>query len=90
MKQATTQSEIEKGLHKRLKFIGYVMLVFAAIAIAWDFFPATEDELDELILEMEEAPPPMNPYLVSSAFALVGTSCFFIYWKKKAQLSNNS
>ncbi|MGH2612179.1 MAG: hypothetical protein ACRDFB_03910, partial [Rhabdochlamydiaceae bacterium] len=67
-----------------------IMIAFAAITIIWDFFPATENELDALILEIEETPPPMNPYLVSSAFAVVGSCCFLIYWKKKSTLSNNA
>lgn len=69
--------------------MGCLLLAFAVITIIWDFFPAAEDELDQLILELEETPPPMNPYLVSSSFALVGGSCLFIYWKKKASLSDN-
>lgn len=69
--------------------MGYLLLLFAVIAGIWDFFPTVENELDELILEIEEAPPPMNPYLVSSAFALVGSSCLFIYWKKKSHLTHN-
>lgn len=60
------------------------MIAFALIAIVWDFFPASDDELDKLILEIEETPPPLNSYLVSSTFAAVGASCFLIYWKKKA------
>ncbi len=90
MKIATSPTEVEKELHKRLKFIGYIMFVFAVITIIWDFFPAAENELDDLFLELEETPPPMNPYLVSSAFAVVGSSCFLIYWKKKASLSDNA
>jgi hypothetical protein len=69
--------------------MGYLLFVFAAIAIIWDFFPAAENELDELILEIEETPPPMNPYLISSTFALVGSSCLLIYWKKKTSLNHN-
>ncbi len=69
--------------------MGYLLFVFSAIALAWDFFPSTENELDELLLEIEEAPPPMNLYLVSSSFAAVGAACFFIYWKKKRSFSDN-
>lgn len=69
--------------------MGYLLFVFSLIAFVWDYFPTAENELDELILEIEEAPPPMNLYLVSSAFALVGSSCFLIYWKKKRSFSDN-
>ncbi len=70
--------------------MGYILFVFSAIAIIWDFFPTAENELDELLLEIEEAPPPMNLYLVSSTFAVVGSSCFLIYWKKKRSFSDNA
>jgi hypothetical protein len=70
--------------------MGFLLLSFALITIIWDFFPAAENELDELILEIEEAPPPMNTYLVSSTFALVGSTCFFIYWKKKRAFLDNA
>ena len=70
--------------------MGYILLSFALITIIWDFFPAAQNELDELLLEIEEVPEPINPFLISSTFALVGSSCFLIYWKKKASLSNNA
>ena len=53
-------------------------------------FPEEKEEFDELMLEMEEAPPPMNPYLISATFAIVGSSCLFIYWKKKTALKNSA
>jgi hypothetical protein len=90
LKKTTNPTGIEKELHKRLKWMGYLLVALALITIIWDFFPTVEDELDLLILEAEEAPPPMNPYIVSSSFALVGTLCFFIYWKKKPSFSDNT
>lgn len=69
--------------------MGFILLAFALITIIWDFLPAAEDEFEEILLEIEEAPPPINSYLVSSAFAIVGSSCLLIYWKKKASLSDN-
>lgn len=70
--------------------MGYILISFAAITLIWDFFPEEEEEFEELLLEMEETPPPMNPYLISATFALVGSSCLFIYWKKKTALKNNA
>ncbi len=90
LKPAAKQPETERTLNKRLKFIGYILISFAAITLIWDFFPEEEEEFDEILLEMEEAPPPMNPYLISATFALVGSSCLFIYWKKKSALKNNT
>lgn len=63
--------------------MGFLLILFAVIAFVWDMFPSAEDELDQILLELEETPPPMNMYVVSSSFAIVGMACFFIYWKKK-------
>lgn len=90
MKPVVKESPTDRTLNKRLKFIGYILISFAVITLIWDFFPEEEEEFDELMLEMEEAPPPMNPYLISATFALVGSSCLFIYWKKKATLKNSA
>ena len=63
--------------------MGFLLIGFAVIAFVWDMFPAAEDEFEQILLELEEAPPPMNMYIVSSAFGVVGLSCLLIYWKKK-------
>ncbi len=81
---------IEKQLHKRLKWIGILLFAFALITIIWDFVPSVEDEMDELLLEIEEAPPSINPYLISTIFTIMGSTCLFIYWKKKSILKHNS
>ena len=67
-----------------------LLLTFAAIAVIWDFFPTAENEIDELLLEIEETPPPLNPYVVSSAFCIVGGSCLLIHLQKKRILSSSS
>jgi hypothetical protein len=89
LKITTNQIGLEKQLNVRLKFMGLLLLAFAAITVIWDFLPTAENELDELILEIENTPDPINPYLISSTFALVGSSCLFIYWKKKTALNHN-
>jgi hypothetical protein len=90
LKSVEKQPETEKTLNKRLKFIGYILIGFAVITLAWDFFPEEEEEFDELLLEMEEAPAPINPYLISATFALVGSSCLLIYWRKRASIKDNA
>ena len=82
------QLEIERTLNRRLKTMGFIMLIFALITLVWDFIPAAESELDELLLEIEEAPAPLNPYLISFVFTSVGTFCLWIHWKKKKLLSS--
>jgi hypothetical protein len=78
---------IERQLHARLKFMGVILLFCALCALAWDFLPTVDDEIEALLLEMEEAPPPISPYLASSSFAIVGVACFLVYWRKKKTLS---
>jgi len=69
--------------------MGYLLLVFAVIAFVWDYFPSAENELDQILIELEEVPPPINSYIVSSSFAIVGVLCLLFYWKKKASFSDN-
>ncbi len=63
--------------------MGFLLILFAAVAFVWDMFPAAEDEFEQILLELEEAPPPMNMYVVSSSFAIVGLACLLITWKKR-------
>ncbi|MBI3259488.1 MAG: hypothetical protein HYZ54_08465 [Ignavibacteriae bacterium] len=59
MKPVAKQSEIERTLNERLRFIGYILVIFAVITLIGDFLPEEEEEFDGLLLEMEEAPPPV-------------------------------
>jgi len=63
--------------------MGGILLFCSLCTLVWEFIPSVEDEIDALLLEIEETPAPLNPYLVSSSFAIVGTCCLFIYWHKK-------
>lgn len=87
LKIVTKAIDLEKQLHRRLKMMGVLFVVFSGIALIWDLFPTTENEIDKLLVELEEQPAPLNPYFVSSVFAAAGGFCFFIYWKKKKVLS---
>lgn len=86
--------QIEKQLVVRLKFLGYILLVFGLIALVYNSIPsfATEiDELDEEIArELKEEPQPLNPFFVSSVFGVVGAGCLLISWKKKKRLFSSS
>jgi hypothetical protein len=90
LKITTKQLTLEKQLNRRLRVIGLILLVAAAIAVIWNFLPFEENELDELVLQLEEAPPPLNPYLAPATFAIVGISCLLIHWKKKNTLSSET
>jgi hypothetical protein len=89
LKTTTNPIALEKELNKRLKMMGYLLLVFAVIAFVWDYFPSAEDELDQILIELEEIPPPISPYVSSSSFAIVGIACLLFYWKKKASFGDN-
>ena len=64
--------QIEQKLLRRLKILGVVLFVFAVVALIYDKIPM-EDDLET---------PPLNPFMVSSVFGIVGSSCLFISWKK--------
>lgn len=81
--------QIEKQLVKRLKILGWVLVVCAAGALIYKYLPQTEDDYAALEEEIENEPP-LNPFFVSAIFGLVGTSCFFISWKKKKSLFSPS
>ena len=87
MRVTTKQLTIERQLNHRLKMLGIILLIGTTIAILWNFLPAAENELDELVLELEEAPLPLNPYVAPVALGTVGLSCLLIHWKKKNFLS---
>jgi hypothetical protein len=89
LKTTTNPTALEKELNKRLKMMGYLLLVFAVIAFVWDYFPSAEDEFDQILIELEEAPPPISPYVSSSSFAIVGVICLLFYWKKKTSFGDN-
>jgi hypothetical protein len=78
--------QIEKQLIGRLKFIGWVMFVCAVSAHVYKYIPQTGDEFDvieeDIGIEFKEAAP-LNTFLVSSVFTIVGVACFLISWKKK-------
>jgi hypothetical protein len=87
--------QLEKQLIRRLKFLGFVLFVFALGALAFNLIPAFNDELDaldqEIALELEEEPPAaLNPIFVSAVFGLVGAGCLLISWKKKKHLFSSS
>ena len=63
--------------------MGFLLIAFEVVAFVWDMFPSVEDEFEQILLELEEAPSPMNMYVVSSSFAIVGLACLFITWKKR-------
>jgi hypothetical protein len=72
---------LEQQLLKRLTMLGCVLLSFAVIAVVFDFLPKAEEEI--FLLEEEEQPEPLNPYLVSASFTVVGALCLFVAWKKR-------
>ncbi|MBS0648217.1 MAG: hypothetical protein JSS10_03220 [Verrucomicrobia bacterium] len=86
--------QLEKQLIRRLKVLGCILLVFALIAVFYNLVPSFSDEVDaldqEIALELEEEPAPLNPFFVSTVFGLVGTGCIFISWKKRKRIFSAS
>ena len=84
--------KIEKQLIRRLKILGFLLIFFAAATHFYRFIPTAVDELDmleeEIVLELDN-PPPLNPFFVSSVFAIVGASCLLISWKKNKTVSSS-
>ncbi len=86
--------QVEKQLVSRLKVLGCILLVFALIALFYNVIPSFSDEVDELdeeiAMELEEEPAPLNIFFVSTVFGVVGGGCLFISWKKKKHLFSSS
>jgi len=84
--QIEDKEKIERPLVGRLKILGYILLGFSMAAIAWPLIPEIEKDEEilagEILPELAE-PPPINAYLAGAAFALVGTACLLIAWRKK-------
>lgn len=87
------EQQIEKQLLKRLKFLGFILIVFAVIALAHFFIPLAKTEFDlfekEITQELDD-PPTIHPLFVSAVFGTVGTGCLVISWKKKKSLFPSS
>jgi hypothetical protein len=85
------KQEIEKKLVPRLKFIGFILLAFCLITVAYSFIPLQEElEIEEAIIaEIEETSlAPLNPYTIAIAFGIVGAACVTIAWRKKSAEAN--
>ncbi|MBS0615788.1 MAG: hypothetical protein JSR58_04465 [Verrucomicrobia bacterium] len=80
--------EIEKKLIPRLKYTGYLLIVFGIIALGYHFFsePAEERILtEEEMLTALEDPPLISMLMVATVFGAVGATCITISWRKRAQ-----
>lgn len=84
MDQKTIEAT-ERKLVPRLKYLGFVLILFSAIAFGWSFIPenaSTESIEEELLADLEEIKP-LNPYFVAAVLAAVGTLCVITSWRKK-------
>lgn len=79
---------VELKLIGRLRFLGYLLIGLSVVALLWPLLPEFEDEEieEELLLER---PEPLNPFMVSGAFVLVGISCILISWRKRVGQENS-
>ena len=88
------EPQLEKQLVSRLKIFGCILLVFALFALCYNLIPSFANEVDildeEIALELEEEPAPLNPFFVSSVFSIVGGGLLVISWKKKKSLFSSS
>lgn len=78
---------IEKQLIPRLKYLGMLLFCFSLMAVSYSFLPQDPEEAmvteeDGLFPEFVE-PAPLNMYMVAISFAIVGSACLIISWRKK-------
>jgi hypothetical protein len=99
------QIDIERKLLPRLKLVGYIMYTFCLVSLTYAIvgpgmpeleLAANNYNLTQLAgLPLEEELPELphnevlNYYLISSVFAVMGTGCFIIAWKKRKKLFRN-
>lgn len=88
MELENNKGTVELKLIGRLKFLGYLLIGLSVVALLWPLLPEFEDEEieEELLLEL---PQPLNPFMVSGAFAIVGISCILISWRKRIEQENS-
>jgi len=80
---------VEQQMLVRLKVLGILLLLFSFISILYRltyplFIEETKELETEIKLELEELPA-LNPWMVSTAFAVVGITCLFIVKKRKGK-----
>lgn len=73
----------EKLLLGRLKFVGWILFLCAAVSLVYEHIPQSSDEFDYLEEEALEELSSLNPFLVSSVFTCLGAGCLVISWKKR-------
>ena len=70
--------------------MGMILIAFSLIAFVSSFFPETiYEEEEEILNELQQAPPPINLYLVTIALGVVGATCITIAWRKKNAFENS-
>ena len=69
-------------LAKRLKMLGFILIAFGFISFGFALFSETEADADEEeeVVATDVSDP--NYYLITTVFALVGTSLIFIAWRR--------
>ncbi len=73
----------EKVLLGRLKIIGWIFFLCAAVSLVYEHIPQSSDEFDYLEEEAVEELSSLNPFFVSSVFTFFGAGCLLISWKKR-------
>ena len=89
----TEPSPSEKALISKLRFMGFLMFTFLALTFGYSLIP--ENPENKMLAEEDIAPevaeiPPLNPYLIMASFAIVGTLCFIIAWRKNKTFNTES
>lgn len=88
------EPQLEKQLVRRLKIFGCILLFFAVAALLYNLVPSFASDVnaldEEIALELEDEPPPLNPVFVSSVFSIVGGGLLIISWKKRKRLFSSS
>ena len=101
---SSEKQAVERKLLPRLRYMGFLLLFFTIFTLAYalisdPYLPNPEEVAvvlkEEGLPQFSEEPGFMltksqrlNLYLIAGAFAVIGLSCLFFYWKKKEQFQD--
>lgn len=81
--------EIEQQLLARLRFMGYLLIVFSCIAFTWSLFidpPSLIDTAEEMTLSsgftLLSADNRINMYGAAAIFSVIGATCIILAIKR--------
>lgn len=85
--KTTSNNELEKQLLPRLRKVGFLIVFFGLLSLAYSLIFSPDLSLAQnpeiATAGLSSAPVSFNLHLVSSVFFIIGSTCLLSTWKRK-------